>query len=359
MMAMICLPILISAVILLFRKTEKSAARYLSLFMIAAVFSMGPQIIGFAGFYHVWPGLTYFPLFYPEAWLGPLIYVHAYRLMQGGSLGWRRLLFIPGTIILAYYTWAYFGLGDYKSKWEYDNAFHVPYIIPLETVFEVGLLVFAVIAIWRMVKRYKHFVEQTSSAALEYDPVWLRNIVVAMVIAGGIYAVLEIVWVINPLGYDTAFPFQVVIMAVMAWIAIEAVWRLNLPFPKMATGTESACDTKAEPKDWAKEAQSLEQEVVTNQWYLEPRLSIRDVASRMATNETYLSRSLNKGMGQSFNQFINALRVDHAMRLIRNESRSLLTIALESGFNSKSTFNRVFRNITGQTPSQFKTSQKP
>jgi len=94
--------------------------------------------------------------------------------------------------------------------------------------------------------------------------------------------------------------------------------------------------------------------VLSNAWYLEPRLSIRDVANRMATNETYVSRALNHGIGKSFNRFINELRVEHAKSLIKESSDNFLNIAMDSGFNSKATFNRVFRDISGETPSAFR-----
>jgi transcriptional regulator GlxA family with amidase domain len=53
------------------------------------------------------------------------------------------------------------------------------------------------------------------------------------------------------------------------------------------------------------------------------------------------------------------LRVEHAKCLITEDSLSLLDVASAAGFNSKATFNRVFRDIAGQTPSQFKKSQNP
>ena len=67
----VCMPVLLSALILLGQKTEAKAARYLSLFLMAAVIVVIPQIIGFAGFYSVYPGLTFAP-FSVEMFLGPL-----------------------------------------------------------------------------------------------------------------------------------------------------------------------------------------------------------------------------------------------------------------------------------------------
>jgi len=366
MMAMVCLPVLICAIILLFRKVEPSASRFLAIFLILSVLGMGPQIIGYAGFYDVWPGLTFIPLFATGAWLGPLLYLHADKLMRGGALGWRKYLLLPGVLQTLYYCWAFFTLGDYRAKWDYNGAIHAPYVIPLESVITIVLIVFALMAIWRLVRRYRLYLDATSSAAVDYDPIWLRNIIIGLGIGGGIYAALEITDIVGPLSYNTAFPFQVLIMAVMAWFAIEAAWRLVKSFPKLSSQTVEGKLAAADDKDWSGEAQKLKARVMTEKWYLESGLSIRDLAARVGTNETYLSRTLNRGMKQSFNRFINGLRIEYAKQLIQSSNDSLLSIALDSGFNSKATFNRVFKDISGETPSAYKkapvglnTSQNP
>lgn len=360
MMGMICLPIIISAFILLFRKVEKPAARYLAFFLIAAVLAVGPQIIGYAGFYDKWPGLTYFPLFSTELWLGPLIYLHADRLMRGGLLGWRKFLFVPGIIQFFYYVWAFFGLGDYKAKWAYNKSFHSPYIDPIENILTIALMLLAMYLIWRLVGRYKTYLENTSSAAIDENPTWLRNLVLGLLIAGSCFAGLEFMQTIRDISYNSAFPFQVMMMLFIAWIAIDACWRLTRPFPKQAI------DQLPDPQPDSNHTQAsglnapeIKTRILSENWHLEPRISIRDLAARLGTNETYLSRTLNRGAGQSFNRFINEIRVDHAKDLLGKSGANILTVAFDSGFNSKATFNRVFKTVTGQTPSQFKTSQNP
>ncbi len=354
MMAMVCLPIVICAVILWFRKTEDVAARYLAAFLFCAVLTVGPQIIGFAGFYDVWPGLTYFPLFYTELWLAGLLYLHADALMDGSSKRWKHWLLIPGVVQSIYYVWAFFGLGDYQQKWAYNRAVHEPYIVPVESVVEIGLFIFALVAIWRLIKKYRVFLENTNSAAMDFDQTWLRNIIVAFFAGSLLYSGLEVAEVAFDVSYYSAFPVQVLIMCIMAWFAIDAVWRINQPFPKYEKLLSQPEAPTVNIKDWSQEAKTLEERVLSEQWFLESRLSIRDLAARMQTNETYISKALNQGAGQSFNQYINSLRVKHAQSLIIESNDQILEIALKSGFNSKATFNRVFRTIAGMTPTQYK-----
>ena len=90
--------------------------------------------------------------------------------------------------------------------------------------------------------------------------------------------------------------------------------------------------------------------------WLEPELTLTEVAKRLRITPGLLSKVINSGCGQNFNDFVNAYRVQEAQRLLadpRFAHYSLVGIALESGFNSRSTFNRVFKKMLGQAPSEF------
>lgn len=87
----------------------------------------------------------------------------------------------------------------------------------------------------------------------------------------------------------------------------------------------------------------------------EPDLNLAELAQRLKLHPAQLSKVLNTGCGQHFSDFINGYRVREALRLLADPGRahySLVGIALESGFNSKSTFNRVFKSQLGYPPSE-------
>jgi len=70
-----------------------------------------------------------------------------------------------------------------------------------------------------------------------------------------------------------------------------------------------------------------------------------------------VSEVINTGMGVNFNELINRYRVEEVKRRLvdpKNDHLSLMAIGLDSGFNSKATFNRVFKQIAGMSPSQYK-----
>ena len=360
LMFAVCLPMIVIATMLATRRVERAANVFLAGFLVIAVVAQIPQILGFAGFYQVWPGLTFAP-FNVELYAGPLIYLHADRLMQGGPLGWRKWLLLPGCAQTAYYCWAFLALGDYRSKWAYNEAIHVPFITPVETMIGVALMVIAIVAVFRLLRRYRQYLNNTESAARDFDPGWLTRLLAVVILAGIMYLSLEVSSVfLRPISYVDAFPAEVLMTCLLAWLGFDALVRTSIPFPKMRYAEVAGpANTKPEvpAKDWQSEGQAIRSAVLAGDWHLEPRLSIRDLAQRMASNETYISRALNLGLGLSFNAFINGLRVEYAKKLLGDDGQSMVEIALASGFNSKATFNRVFRDIAGQTPSQHRASQ--
>jgi AraC-like DNA-binding protein len=89
--------------------------------------------------------------------------------------------------------------------------------------------------------------------------------------------------------------------------------------------------------------------------WLEPELTLPQLAQRLGIHANVLSRIINTGCGQNFNDFVNSYRVAEARRLLADPQfahYSLVGVALASGFNSKSTFNRVFKKLTEQVPGE-------
>jgi AraC-like DNA-binding protein len=79
------------------------------------------------------------------------------------------------------------------------------------------------------------------------------------------------------------------------------------------------------------------------------------LAQIVGVTPNQLSFVLNRYLGKSFFDFVNSVRIDHALRLLVEEpDRQILDIAISIGFNSKSTFNLAFKKITGTTPSAYR-----
>lgn len=86
-----------------------------------------------------------------------------------------------------------------------------------------------------------------------------------------------------------------------------------------------------------------------------PDLRLGDIASRLGTNNTYISACINSQANQSFSDFIAGYRVRYAASLLKNNpSMRVAEVAEESGFTSERSFFRVFKAETGTTPSRFR-----
>jgi AraC-like DNA-binding protein len=85
------------------------------------------------------------------------------------------------------------------------------------------------------------------------------------------------------------------------------------------------------------------------------QLTLRLLSQQLRENPHYVSQVINQDLGTSFYDLVNRHRISDAMAAIRqNADRPLLEIALEVGFNSKSTFNAAFRQHAGVTPSAYR-----
>jgi len=88
--------------------------------------------------------------------------------------------------------------------------------------------------------------------------------------------------------------------------------------------------------------------------FLNPRLNIRDVAGRVGTNRTYLSRYLNNEMNVSFYDYVNGYRLLYAEKRLVQTDDKIVDIAQDSGFNSFATFLRSFKKQIGCTPKEYR-----
>ena len=91
--------------------------------------------------------------------------------------------------------------------------------------------------------------------------------------------------------------------------------------------------------------------------YLNGKLSIQDVSDKLNIPKQYISEVLNEHMNTNFQDFINEYRVEEFINRLKNDQNNQFTlfgIATEVGFNSKSSFNAIFKKFKGLTPTQFK-----
>ncbi|KQS26872.1 AraC family transcriptional regulator [Dyadobacter sp. Leaf189] len=90
--------------------------------------------------------------------------------------------------------------------------------------------------------------------------------------------------------------------------------------------------------------------------HMQSKLTLEEVAAKLHLPPRYLSYLINTHHSSNFNHYVNAFRVEEVIRKLadpREQHKTLLALALEAGFSSKSTFNQVFRQHTGKAPSEY------
>ena len=93
--------------------------------------------------------------------------------------------------------------------------------------------------------------------------------------------------------------------------------------------------------------------------YLNPTLKLTDIAVALGTSRTTISNCINLQRGCSFPQFVNTYRVAHAQELLRNQPDLKITeVSLSSGFSNEASFYRIFKSITGTTPTDWRLDNK-
>jgi len=95
--------------------------------------------------------------------------------------------------------------------------------------------------------------------------------------------------------------------------------------------------------------------------YRETELTIQNLADRIEFPSYRVSQAINEGIKKNFYDLVNSYRVEEAKRLLldsKNKNYTILSIGFEAGFNSKTTFNTVFKKFTGLTPTDFRERQK-
>lgn len=91
--------------------------------------------------------------------------------------------------------------------------------------------------------------------------------------------------------------------------------------------------------------------------YQETELTLQNLADRIQFPSYQVSQAINEGMKKNFYDLVNSYRVEEAKRLLldsKNRNYTILSVGFEAGFNSKTTFNTVFKKFTGLTPTEYR-----
>ncbi len=267
------------------------------------------------------------------------------------------LNFIPVLLfILTYSLIIGFGNKTGKNFNIYDYEYHqiILFFFPLT----VALAFFYILKSYLRIGKYKKRIQNQFSYTENIDFKWLKNLII----------ITSIVWLI--LGILGSF-FKNIhlfinihdIVLISASLAIFIIgyfgfMRTNIFLFTIQENIKSPSREKQVQKTQTeaikKQLYELKSFMNEHKPYLESKLSVKQLAEMLNIQTYQLSNIINNYLHKNFFDFINEYRVEEVKKQLSvNKNYTLLGIAYECGFNSKSSFNRIFKNYTGITPSEY------
>jgi AraC-like DNA-binding protein len=331
-------------------KANGEANRVLAALLVVMALTMTPYTLGYAGCYDAWPWLTFAPFFWQLA-LGPLLWRYVVAMATASRP--RRWLWhlAPAALQGLYYVVLFLQPLPIKQGWYLGP--HAAVVVPLQW----ALVALSATAYWiaagRVFLRWQRWLKAHSAAAEEYRLTWLRRflgLTGAVIVVGMGFALWDVA--VRRVSYFDAFGLYLSVAALVYVLGVEGWRHADVSPPRMPHSPVPAAPTPT--VDWHGRARAWTATIEREGWYREPELTLATVARRLGTNPAYLSRGLNEGLGTSFSTVINRMRVDAACVELARGGAVLFT-ALDVGFGSKATFNRVFRQVVGCTPSAYRT----
>ena len=377
--------------VMLYRKgviNETRSDKWLSLFLFLCILYICPWMTGFAGWYDTQPYrdiLFYIP-FQHLYFIGPVICFYVQSLLNPsfrfGKKEWLQL--VPGILYLLFSLIIVptdkLVLGDYYFLASGADP-------DFETWYQlsgfVSMLIYFLLS-FRYYQLYRKLMVQVISYADSVLFRWVRNFLLAFLVMLGFRLLFFVLGEIFDLAYKGFWWYFLFFGILFYYIAITGYANsieTKVPFRTRSTGyphtllllpavsdqqeaiTEEAEVISVEPVLNKQSGEQLSgwkvkvlEQMQVYKAYEDPELSLASLARELKTNPAVISRTINQGFGQNFNDFVNQFRINTVKEMLdkgEHKKQTLLGIAFDCGFNSKATFNRAFKKATGLSPMEW------
>lgn len=358
------------AALLLIRyfKLKKSSDFWLAALLLLLCSSLITPLIGFANVYDRNQWLTYFPfsILYASSvciWFYVQTLTNAKR--KFGRRDW--LLFVPAILYLIFRFALFAQSVEFKSQ--FDENYYQPFVNPFVTVTEFvwnfALLCFSI----RHYQKYRAWLDENYSDTEKIKFDWLRNFLYVFTfvfVLGSIFDFTDSF--VFDLSYVQYFYFELILAFVIYYLAIAGYLRsqpIEVNFTEIENEKIEAAPEEKKLLLSGNELENFKTKLCvlmeTEKPFLDSQLTLANLARQLGVNMTVLSYIINNGFEKNFNDFVNEFRIAEVKNKLASgaaEKENLLGIALDSGFNSKATFNRAFKKFTGFSPKEFSADAK-
>lgn len=371
---------LILALVLAQKDVNKLPNRLLAAIMVVFAIDLGMAAYQSFGLHKLYPDVI--GLDYPVTLLyGPLLYLYV-KAMRDGNRHIRALdylHFAPFAILVIYMIPFYTGpAADKLALLNESSRIHQTYGFGLINDLKVLHGISYVVAVIVMLISYRSKIKESYSTLEKINLNWLQYFItgtaVLAALAGGLHFIPDAKHTVL-MGVSGGIYDDITLLAITAFV--YGIGYMGLAQPEVftyPTVTEAAADQSAESSSrkyeksglTQKEAKQYAEQLITTmeeeKLYRDSDLKLADLADHLDISAHNLTEIINSYLGMNFYDFVNSYRVDEVKRRLggaASPKSTLLAIGLEAGFNSKSTFNSVFKKQTGMTPSQYRGKQTP
>ena len=316
---------------------------------------------------------------------GPMIYLYVRSLKE--TITWRKAL--PHLLIfIVYFFFCYWWFAYMGRKYPNEKFFPVENLYSPITisvlVTRYSQMLFYYFLARRTSKVYQQSIRHLFSEISRIELNWTR-----WLITGYLFIIIVTIIII---GLMVAFPpyfYQLFLLnialvtpyiyaATYMGITQPTIWQKKTDENKQQLEEEMqeaehiesqiVIVEKSRPAKPALQPQKID-DIVNNiimlmekqKLYAETELTLKQLSDKLQLPSYQVSQAINEGMRKNFYDLINGYRVEEAKRLLqdpKNENYTILSVGFEAGFNSKTTFNTVFKKFTGFTPTEFREKRK-
>ena len=247
---------------------------------------------------------------------------------------------------------------DMDSHEGFKKGYMFPLVMGLIAVSNIGYTIWGLL----MIKSYREKMKSFYSGSRHLELRWLRFLLVFSLIAysviSALYAVDSALHLmpfntIQAIGYSIASTF-IIIIGFFGLNQGDLFSSVPVAYKEIEVETKITLAGVSKPDQ--EFVAHLLKYMKEKKPYLNPELSLETLSNCLKVNAEYLSGVLNGSLNMNFYDFINHYRIEEFKSQCKDPVRRKLTIialAMDSGFNSKATFNRVFKKNTGLTPSEY------
>ena len=288
---------------------------------------------------------------------GPLLYCYIRRLTFNETPKYRLswLHYSPILLNVIYFVWALSYSNSELMRMVNSGKLHSLFLIV-----ELGGLISLTVYWYKSIRLFIRF-KQIEKQELSYNQSIVRYLIFLLITLGLFIAL----WLFSFIGlyvfhfYSPYINYNV--MWIIACLFIYVIGFFSLTQPEILR-LPLTVKTKPKEKNRLSKVEidhlktKLNHLLINEQIFTTPDLSLKSLSEALETSSNNVSWLLNKIYKKTFYEYINEFRVEAFLKKIEaqeHQSQTLLAIALDVGFNSKSTFNKAFKTITNNTPSNY------